>query len=133
MKQTSRPSLGALVVAGALVVPPLFLTGQTWEIIPLAAIVALTTLFWRPVQVWSKQLAKEAPRSDNAHQRELVAALQAEVYVMAQEQRHLRELVDQQERLLHQARLHGSAAAPPNAQKLAKRGAGRPRPAKPVR
>lgn len=133
MKHTSRPSLGALVVAGALVVPPLFITGQTWEIIPLAAIVALTTLFWHPVQVWSKQLAKDAPRSDNARLRELVAALQAEVYAMAREQRHLRELVDRQERLLHQARLSGRAEAAPNAQRLATRGVSRPRPAKPVR
>jgi hypothetical protein len=133
MKHTSRPSVGVLVVAGALVVPPLFLTGQTWEIIPLAAIVALTTLFWRPVQTWSKQLAKETPPSENARLRELVAALQVEVHVLALEQRQLRERMDRQDHPAQHERLSGGAEAAPRVQRLVARGMSKPRPAKPVR
>ena len=133
MKHTSRPSVSALVVAGALVVPPLFLTGQTWEIIPLAAIVALTALFWRPVQVWSKQPAKEAPQSDNARLGELVAALQIEVCALAREQRSLRERMDRQGHPATLARLSGGAEVAPRVQRLAASGTSRPRPAKPVR
>lgn len=133
MKQKSRPSLGALVVAGALVVPPLFLTGQTWEIIPLAAIVALTTLFWRPVQAWSKQLAKETPQSETARLRELVTALQVEVHVLALEQRQLRERMDREDQPAKHAQLSGGTDAVPGVQRLVARGMSRPRPAKPVR
>src|SRR5690348_1270988 len=104
MKRTHRPPLFLMLVAWLLVAPPLFVTGQSWELIPLAAIGMLTALFWRPIQLWAGRMEHDAaaPPSQTALDRR-VALLEHELASMAREQRQLHDVIHWQEQLLRQA------------------------------
>lgn len=112
MKRTHRPPLFLMLVAWLLVVPPLFATGQSWELVPLAAIGALTALFWRPIQLWAGRMEHDAaaPPSQPALDRR-VTLLEQELASMAREQRQLHDVIHWQEQLLRQGGAPAAKAA----------------------
>lgn len=108
MKRTHRPPLFLMFVAWLLVVPPLFVTGQSWELIPLAAIGMLTALFWRPIQLWAGRMEHDAAAPPNqAALDRRVTLLEQELASMAREQRQLHDVIHWQEQLLR----HGGTPA----------------------
>ncbi len=103
-RASHQPVLLGMTVLGVIVIPPLFATGQSWELVPLAAIASLTVLFWRPIQVWARSLERDelaAHNPDTGQQQ--ITMLRQELQALTNEQHRLHEVLAWQEQLLWRA------------------------------